>query len=64
MQAMIKLLLGLDRSPSPHDAADALAVAICHVHSMPPPTPRDEIMHVQARNRRVPRTWRQYRPGQ
>jgi hypothetical protein len=32
---MIKLLLGLDRAPSPHDAADALAVAICHVHSMP-----------------------------
>src|SRR5205814_8356894 len=22
--------------PSPHDAADALAVAICHVHSMTP----------------------------
>jgi crossover junction endodeoxyribonuclease RuvC len=33
VQQMIKLLLGLDRVPSPHDAADALAVAICHVHS-------------------------------
>jgi crossover junction endodeoxyribonuclease RuvC len=32
VQQMIKLLLGLDRVPSPHDAADALAVAICHVH--------------------------------
>jgi crossover junction endodeoxyribonuclease RuvC len=31
--AMIKLLLGLDATPAPHDAADALAVAICHVHS-------------------------------
>jgi len=31
--AMIKLLLGLDVVPTPHDAADALAVAICHVHS-------------------------------
>ncbi|HEX9365244.1 MAG TPA: crossover junction endodeoxyribonuclease RuvC [Vicinamibacterales bacterium] len=31
--AMIKLLLGLDAAPAPHDAADALAVAICHVHS-------------------------------
>jgi crossover junction endodeoxyribonuclease RuvC len=30
---MIKLLLGLDVVPTPHDAADALAVAICHVHS-------------------------------
>jgi crossover junction endodeoxyribonuclease RuvC len=33
VQQMIKLLLGLDRVPTPHDAADALAVAICHVHS-------------------------------
>ena len=30
---MMKLLLGLDAVPAPHDAADALAVAICHVHS-------------------------------
>ncbi|MGH9408820.1 MAG: crossover junction endodeoxyribonuclease RuvC [Vicinamibacterales bacterium] len=30
---MVKLLLGLDAPPSPHDAADALAVAICHVHA-------------------------------
>src|ERR671913_1041811 len=36
VQQMIKLLLGLDKAPSPHDAADALAVAICHLHSMPP----------------------------
>ena len=33
VQQMIKLLLGLDRVPSPHDAADALAVAICHLHN-------------------------------
>jgi crossover junction endodeoxyribonuclease RuvC len=32
VQQMIKLLLGLDRAPQPHDAADALAVAICHAH--------------------------------
>jgi crossover junction endodeoxyribonuclease RuvC len=32
VQHMIKLLLGLSAAPSPHDAADALAVAICHVH--------------------------------
>ena len=33
VQQMIKLLLGLERAPSPHDVADALAVAICHLHS-------------------------------
>jgi crossover junction endodeoxyribonuclease RuvC len=33
VQQMIKLLLGLAAPPEPHDAADALAVAICHVHS-------------------------------
>jgi crossover junction endodeoxyribonuclease RuvC len=30
---MVKLLLGLDAAPSPHDAADAIAVAICHIHN-------------------------------
>jgi crossover junction endodeoxyribonuclease RuvC len=30
---MVKFLLGLDAIPKPHDAADALAVAICHLHS-------------------------------
>ena len=30
---MVKLLLGLDTAPSPHDAADALAVAICHAQA-------------------------------
>lgn len=34
VQQMIKLLLGLDQAPQPHDAADALAIAICHLHSM------------------------------
>jgi crossover junction endodeoxyribonuclease RuvC len=33
VQHMVKLLLGLPALPSPHDAADALAVAICHAHS-------------------------------
>ena len=33
VQQMIKLLLGLDVVPAPHDAADALAVAICHAHA-------------------------------
>ena len=33
MQQMVKLLLALDDVPRPDDAADALAVAICHLHS-------------------------------
>ena len=33
VQEMVKLLLGLDSVPRPDDAADALAVAICHLHS-------------------------------
>jgi len=35
VQHMVKLLLGLAAVPAPHDAADALAVAICHVHAHP-----------------------------
>jgi crossover junction endodeoxyribonuclease RuvC len=31
VQQMVKLLLGLHAAPAPHDAADALAVAICHL---------------------------------
>jgi crossover junction endodeoxyribonuclease RuvC len=33
MQEMIRLLLGLAEPPKPDDAADALAVAICHLNS-------------------------------
>ena len=33
MQDMVKMLLGLREIPRPDDAADALAVAICHLHS-------------------------------
>jgi crossover junction endodeoxyribonuclease RuvC len=55
---MIKLLLGLDAAPAPFDATDALAVAICHLHSAPPPAAR-----LSAAARKMPRSWRQYRPG-
>ncbi len=34
MQHMVKLLLKLEEIPRPDDAADALATAICHLHSM------------------------------
>jgi len=35
VQQMVKLVLGLSSAPAPHDAADALAVAICHLHARP-----------------------------
>ena len=64
---MVKLLLGLAAPPSPHDAADALAVAICHLHSMPPgrlkaaPTYTD-VEAGFSRPKSQPKSWRQYRP--
>jgi crossover junction endodeoxyribonuclease RuvC len=33
VQELVRLLLGLEAIPQPDDAADALAVAICHLHS-------------------------------
>ena len=32
VQEMVRILLSLKNAPQPHDAADALAVAICHFH--------------------------------
>lgn len=29
---MVRILLNMDDTPRPHDAADALAIAICHFH--------------------------------
>jgi crossover junction endodeoxyribonuclease RuvC len=65
---MVKLLLGLRVAPTPHDAADALAVAICHLHSMPPSGTRDWGLGTRGPRpqspgpRKSPRSWRQYRP--
>ena len=33
IQQMITLLLSLDKIPKPDDVADALAIAVCHLHS-------------------------------
>ncbi|MBX6394115.1 MAG: crossover junction endodeoxyribonuclease RuvC [Alicyclobacillaceae bacterium] len=35
IQRMVGILLGLGGPPRPDDAADALAIAICHVHAAP-----------------------------
>jgi len=33
VQEMVRILLGLNKIPKPDDAADALAIGICHAHS-------------------------------
>lgn len=35
MGEMVRIILGLDRVPRPDDAADALAVALCHAQTAP-----------------------------
>lgn len=57
---MVKLLLGLDRVPSPHDAADALAVAICHVHQVRFVPVGHEGPAI--REKSTAQSWRSYRP--
>jgi crossover junction endodeoxyribonuclease RuvC len=60
VQGMVKLLLGLDAVPSPHDVADALAVAICHVHTSSNVISR--VADAGSASSRPARSWRQYRP--
>lgn len=58
---MVKLLLGLDEAPRPHDVADALAVAICHLHSSTGAVAESVRQHRVPRG--TPRSWREYRPS-
>lgn len=57
VQQMVQMLLGLAEPPTPHDAADALAVALCHsaragsiVEKLTSDLPRS------------PRSWRDFTP--
>jgi crossover junction endodeoxyribonuclease RuvC len=59
VQQMIKVLLGLDDIPSPHDVADALAVAICHLHSA---TGIIAERAAVVKPSTAMRSWRDYRP--
>lgn len=58
VQEMVRLLLGLRQVPSPHDVADALAVAICHVHSN-----RGAVSSRGARGARAATSWRRLSPA-
>ena len=60
VQQMVKLILGLPAIPSPHDAADALAVAICHINSM---APAHAAPVLQRPAGKAAASWRQYRPA-
>jgi crossover junction endodeoxyribonuclease RuvC len=61
VQHMVKLLLALPAVPSPHDAADALAVAICHLHSRVIAAPA--VVAGQTRAAGSSTNWRRYRPA-
>ncbi len=59
VQQMIKLLLGLEEPPSPHDAADALAIAVCHVHC----STGGAAVAGAAAGRQRARSWRHVKPS-
>ncbi len=64
VQEMVRVLLSLKQAPHPHDASDALALAICHFHhaglaalTMPTTAARSKLDALLAANprRRAPR---------
>jgi crossover junction endodeoxyribonuclease RuvC len=61
VQHMVTLLLGLERPPTPHDVADALAVALCHLQaSAGGISERTHAIDIKPHS--TLRSWRQYRP--
>jgi crossover junction endodeoxyribonuclease RuvC len=58
VQQMVKLILGLAELPTPHDASDALAIAICHGHSLLPAG----IERPTRTTSRGASSWRNFRP--
>ena len=59
MQHMVQMLLGLAAAPSPHDAADALAVAICHSHHA-----ASVVAALERQLPRAARSWRNVRASE
>jgi crossover junction endodeoxyribonuclease RuvC len=64
VQQMVKVLLGLEHAPSPHDVSDALAIAVCHLHSATGIMAQAEALAPRPSGRRAAlvRSWREYRP--
>ena len=67
VQQMITLMLGLAEPPSPFDASDALAVAICHLHSTPRGRRSTSLTagpsaRTKTGTRKALTSWRHYRP--
>lgn len=65
---MVKLLLGLDKVPTPHDASDALAIAICHLHNgkgapKGAPYDRDGKTGGTTAKGKAATSWRNYKPS-
>jgi crossover junction endodeoxyribonuclease RuvC len=61
VQSMIQLLLGLASPPTPFDASDALAIAVCHLHKVSAFGGLDAAVASQARPRAS--SWRAFRPA-
>lgn len=61
VQHMVQLILGLAALPTPHDAADALAVAICHAQTSGVSTAIGAAVR-QAPRSKAATSWRHYRP--
>jgi crossover junction endodeoxyribonuclease RuvC len=61
VQEMVRVLLGLREVPTPHDAADALAVAICYLHQQGSAGAKALVIDPGPR-RRGAKSWREYRP--
>jgi crossover junction endodeoxyribonuclease RuvC len=62
IQHMVRVLLGLRTAPSPADAADALAVALCHAHRLGPLERVADARRAWPRGGLAARSWRAYRP--
>jgi len=64
VQEMVRLILSLPAVPEPNDAADALAVAICHLQSLLPRALQEAVATSKRATggQRALTTWRNYRP--
>ena len=51
VQEMVRVLLRLRTVPAPHDASDALAIAICHLHHAAVPKPTKTTTKTSARSK-------------